>query len=91
MIAQELIDALQRGIKSAPQSQRGKRKQLAVGREQRNREQRNREKHVETKKHRNKRTEQRKAELLLFARCFFASFFAPAKKEEVMLTTDCFT
>jgi hypothetical protein len=86
MIAQELIDALQRGIKSAPQSQRGKRKQMADGREQRNRE-----KHVESKKHRNKRTEQRKAELLLFARCFFASFFAPAKKEEVMLTTDCFT
>jgi hypothetical protein len=36
-------------------------------------------------------SQQKAAELLLFARCFFASFFAPAKKEEVMLTTDCFT
>jgi len=30
---------------------------------------------------------------LLFARCFFASLFAPAKKEEVIraLIIDCFT
>jgi hypothetical protein len=38
MTAQELINALQRGIKSAPQRQRGKRKQLADGRKAESRE-----------------------------------------------------